>query len=153
MIQLVPVLSLVVAILAVFVGPMISWAIARRQLEASQRIASQQLIGPMRQAWINELRKAVAELLSSGLHYFVAGFEDRTDQEYRRLTELEHEVILMLNPREEDHMALLGAIRNMIAALEGGKQHDQQFAEEHKRTAELARRVLKAEWNRVKEGT
>lgn len=87
--DLIPVLSLLVAALAVFVGPLVSWAMTRRQLEASQRIASRQLVGPMRQAWINDLRAKLAELLSSALHYFVAGFEDRTDKEYRRLTQLE----------------------------------------------------------------
>jgi hypothetical protein len=57
----------------------------------------------MRQAWINTLRDFVAELTSSALHYHVAGFEERTDEEYRRLTLLEYKVAMMLNPMEEDH--------------------------------------------------
>jgi len=150
--DLIPVLSLLVAALAVFVGPLVSWAVARRQLQISQRIASRQLVGPMRQAWIHELRRALAELLSSALHYFVAGFEDRTDKEYRRLTELEQEVILMVNPNEKEHVALLGTIRQMVGALETGRLED-QFISSHKQATELAQRILKTEWNRVREGT
>jgi len=151
--RFVTILSLVVAALAVFVGPLVSWAIARRQLEGSQRIASRQLVGPMRQAWIVELRRKLAELLSSALHYFVAGFEDRTDQEYRRLTELEQEVVLMVNSHEQDHEALIATVRKMVSALDGGKELDKQFIDAHHETVAIAQRILKAEWNRVKEGT
>lgn len=77
-----PVLSLVVAALAVFVVPLISWLITKRQLASLLEVANKQIIAPMRQAWINNLRDLVAELTSSALHYYVAGFEERTDEEY-----------------------------------------------------------------------
>src|SRR5216683_8062210 len=95
--KLIPVLSLVVAALAVFVGPFISLRVARRQVMASLEVANKQITAPMRQAWINSLRDLLAELTSSAQHYYVAGFEDRTDQEYQRLTLLEQKVRLMLN--------------------------------------------------------
>lgn len=50
----------------------------------------------MRQAWINNLRDLLSEITSSALHYYVAGFEDRTDQEYQHLTHLEYKIKLML---------------------------------------------------------
>src|SRR5215203_1822712 len=40
-------------------------------METSRRLATQQMLGPMRQAWIDTLRQKVAELLSSTLHYSV----------------------------------------------------------------------------------
>ena len=150
--DLIPVLSLLVAALAVFVGPLVSWAMARRQLETSQLIARRQLVGPMRQAWINDLRRALAELLSSALHYFVAGFDDRTDKEYRRLTELEQEIILMVNPNEKEHVALLATIRDMVGALQAGRLEG-QFTSSYEQATELAQRILKTEWNRVRDGT
>jgi len=63
----IPILSLVVAALAVFVGPAISLRIAKRQIRASSALANNQLrsaldagnkqiTAPMRQAWINSLR-------------------------------------------------------------------------------------------------
>src|SRR5688572_28614420 len=94
----IPVLSLVVAALAVVVGPLISWFIAKRQLASSPEVANKQIVAPMRQAWINNLRDLLAELISSALHYYVAGSEERTDEVYRRLTLIEHKVAMMLNP-------------------------------------------------------
>jgi uncharacterized protein YneF (UPF0154 family) len=67
---LIPILSLAVAALAVFVGPFITLRISRRQFELSRRIADKQIVAPMRQAWINNLREKVAELSSSALHYW-----------------------------------------------------------------------------------
>lgn len=64
----IPVLSLIVAALAVFVGPIISWRVAKRQIESSSAVANKQIIAPMRQAWINSLRDAMAELASRALH-------------------------------------------------------------------------------------
>lgn len=63
------ILSLIVAILAVFIGPIISLRIARRQVCSSLEIANKQVIAPMRQAWINNLRDLISELTSSALHY------------------------------------------------------------------------------------
>jgi flagellar biosynthesis/type III secretory pathway M-ring protein FliF/YscJ len=148
----IPVLSLVVTAIAVVVGPWISWRIAIRQIEAAQREAQRQLVGPMRQSWSLELRQHLAELLSSTLHYSVAGFEERPDKEYRRLTQLQQEVTLMLNPHEEEHTALVSAIGQMINALSGGKAFDQDFIDGHTETTRLAQRVLKEEWSRIKKG-
>ena len=113
----IPTLSLIVAALAVFVGPIISWSIAQRQIRASSALASdqirssleasnKQIIAPMRQTWINNLRDLLAELTSSALHYYVAGFEDRTEEEYQRVSLLESKVRLMLNAKEDDHQRL-----------------------------------------------
>lgn len=150
--KLIPVLSLVVAALAVFVGPVISLRIARRQVVSSLEVANKQIIAPMRQAWINSLRDMLSELSSSALHYFVAGFEDRTDEEYLRLTLLEHKVRLMLNPKEEDHRTLEELIRTMVGSLERrkGSESDRDFIAAYEAEIALSREVLKREWDRVK---
>jgi len=147
----IPVLSLVVAALAVFVGPLISWLITKRQLASSLEVANKQIIAPMRQAWINNLRDLVAELTSSALHYHVAGFEERTDEEYRRLTLLEYKVALMLNPLEDDHKRLEQLIRKMISALERGREGEAEFVEVHPAVKDLSRQIFKREWNRVRD--
>lgn len=149
--KIIPILSLVVAAVAVFVGPLISRRIARRQIMSSLEVANKQIIAPMRQAWINGLRDLLAELASSAHHYFVAGFEERTDEEYRRLSLLEHKIQLMLNPKEEDHRNLEQLIRTMIAALDRGKEGGNDFVDTHPMVMKLSREVLKREWDRVKE--
>ena len=156
------ILSLAVAALAVFVGPLISWQVAKHQIKsASDLSASQtsaalvtsnkQIIAPMRQAWINNLRDLLSELLSSARHYYVSGYEDRTDQEYQRVTLLEHKVKLMLNPKEEDHQRLEERIGNMIASIEQHPKFVNDFPDLHDEILSLSRQVLKREWNRVKE--
>jgi hypothetical protein len=52
--SMISVLSLVVAILAVFVGPSVAWAVARRQLAVTAR-----------ESWMREFREQVAVLLAS----------------------------------------------------------------------------------------
>src|ERR1019366_5371455 len=139
-----PVLSLVVAALAVVFGPFVSLRIARRQVMSSLRIAdrqvtsslevaNKQIIGPMRQAWINSLRDLLAEIACTAHHYFEGRLaylpgdheerlpvstEDLTDEERQRLSCLEHKIQLMLNPKEDDHRKLEQLIRTMIVALD-----------------------------------
>ena len=158
----IPTLSLIVAALAVFVGPLISLSIAKRQIRASAQLAiaqiesameasTKQIVAPMRQAWINSLRDLLAELTSSALHYYVAGYEERTDEEYRHLALLESKIQLMLNSREEDHRNLENLIRRMGAAIQHQKGEPDQFPDLLTEVRALSRAILKREWDRVKE--
>jgi hypothetical protein len=149
--ELVPILSLITAILAVFVGPFISWKIAKRQVAASLKAANKQIVAPMRQAWINSLRDLIAEISSSALHYHLTGFENRRDEEYKRLTDLEGKISLTLNLIEDDHKRLHDLIRKMLNALKCGKEGSHDFTTIHPEVLALARDVLKREWNRVRE--
>jgi hypothetical protein len=146
----IPVLSLAVAAIAVFVGPLLSMYVAFRQRLATLEVDNKQILGPMRQAWINTLRELVAELTSSALHYYNAGFEDRTEEEYRRLTLLEHKLILMLNAQETDHQQLEGLVRQLINNLERGKEAEAEFSDLFRSVTDLARQIFKREWNVVK---
>lgn len=148
--NVIPILSLVVAVLAVFVGPFVSLHVAKRQVRSSLEVASRQITGPMRQAWINSLRDLLSELCSSAHHYFVAGFEDRKDDEYQRLTLLETKIQLMLNAKEDDHIQLEKLIREMVSSLERGKDGDAGFTAAYPKVIALSRQVLKREWNVVK---
>lgn len=149
--ELIPILSLVVAILAVLVGPIISWKVAKRHVASSLKIANKQIVAPMRQAWINSLRDLIAEISSSALHYYQAGYEDRKDEEYKRMTELEGKISLMLNFKEDDHKKLHDLISKMLASIEREKGGDNIFIATHPEVLALSRDILKREWNRVKE--
>jgi hypothetical protein len=151
MIEIIPVLSLVIALLAVIFGPLISLRIARRQVVSSLIVANKQIVAPMRQVWINNLRDQISEISSSALHYHLTGYEDREDNEYKRLAELEGKISLMLNFKEEDHKRLHDSIREMLSALYKGKEDDHAFVAVHPKVMVLARDILKREWDRVKE--
>ncbi len=149
--EVIPILSLVVAALAVFVGPIISYLVAKRQIASALVTSHKQIIAPMRQAWINNLRDVLAELTSRAQHYYCAGFEEREDSEYQHLSLLEHRIQLMLNPMEDDHNELERLIRKMITSLERGKEGDEDFCKSHTEIMAVSRRILKREWNVTKE--
>ena len=146
----VAILSLIVAALAVVVGPTVSFIIARRQLRASLEASNKQITAPMRQAWINKLRELLAELTSSALHYYVAGFEDRTDKEYQRVTLLQAQIQLMLNSSEDDHRRLEALIERMVNEIQHEKAKKDEFPGVHTEVIALSRTILKREWDRVK---
>lgn len=147
------IISLAIALLAVFVGPIISFIITKRQIVSSQSIAHRQIVMPMRQEWINNLRKLLAEILSSSLHYFTAGYEERNDKEYERMVELETNIILLLNPNENDNKELLKCINKMVTSLweRGPKQYD-EFVPSYENVKRLSLGILKKEWDRIKTG-
>lgn len=147
--SLIPVLSLVIAALAVFFGPLVTLRISRKQTELSRRIASKQIVAPMRQAWINDLRDKLAELLGSALYYAAAGTEYSTDKQYMRLETLQEQIILRINPHEPDHQNLIASIKQMVNAIE--RIDSPEFIKAHTRTTELAQKIFKTEWNRIKD--
>lgn len=150
--------SLVVAALAVFVGPAISAAVARRQVRASLLVANKQIVAPMRQAWINSLRQKVAEALSTAWWYDTSNQDPsgpdreglagaRVEQKLRFLIQ---EIELMLNLEEEDHRLLLAQLRRISDAFYRSSDRPSVPAAVEAASA-TCRRVLKREWNRVKE--
>jgi hypothetical protein len=159
----IPILSLLVAALAVFVSPLVSWFISsrqvrasievtKRQINSSLAVANKQIVAPMRQKWINDLRDLVAELTSDTLHYFKAGHDFEGYKNFQRLTFLESKIQLMLNPNEEDHQKLEWMIHEMMQALQRGDEKGRQdFIATHPEVIKLSRLVFKREWNRVKD--
>ena len=137
-----------VALLAVI----ISWkslTIANRQMRTVLKTADKQITAPMRQAWINKLRELLVELTSSALHYWQTGYEDRTEEEYQRVTFLQAHIQLMLNPNEDDHQRLEILMRRMVSEIGKGISND--FPDCYSEVIDLSRTMLKREWNCVKE--
>ena len=116
---------------------------------AATHASNMQIVAQMRQAWIDKLRELLAELLSSALHYHLAGYENRTDKEYKRVTLLETHVKLMLNPNEEDHQELKKLVGEMVNELEKGRVND--FQPLYAEVMHLSPRILKREWDRVRQ--
>ena len=92
----IPTLSLIVAALAVFVGPMISWSIAKRQIRSSLAVSNKEIIAPCARLGSTSCGSYWRRWQAKSLHYYVAGFEDRTDDEYQRVVLLEQNIKLML---------------------------------------------------------
>ena len=162
--EYVPIASLVVAALAVVVGPWVSWRVAKAASETSARIANQQVVAPMRQAWINTLRDRIAEILSTSHWYHVSGMSDSHEpaddpgedpafrEVDRKLLFLRRQVELMLNPHEEDHRRLVESLDEVVRAGLGHGEAAMGIGGKFETATVLAQSVLKREWQRVKQG-
>lgn len=154
-----PFVSLAVALLAVVVGPWVTWRVTKYQSDVSLRLANKQIIAPMRQAWINRLREATADLLSIAWWYYVSGQagEEPEDNDHaagikveRRLRFLLQEIDLMLNPVEDDHRALYHELDQVIGAAFPGSGYMADFSRHHAEATRICKTVLKREWEVTK---
>ena len=73
----------------------------------------------MRQAWINTFREKLAELTGKLLHYWntrpiTQGTTELSDEERIRLSQIQHEIELFINPTESDHRELMEALRQVL---------------------------------------
>lgn len=150
--QIIPLASLVIAALAVFVGPLISSRVAKRQIESSQRVANKQVVAPMRQAWINALRERVSAICAEAEYLCYTNSIGENIPDYpkhtRRLYRLEKEIALTINPLENDHDALVKSISKMLYCVQTKNVNDFNLALQE--TMGLTQRILKTEWNRVR---
>ena len=87
--------------------------------------------------------ESLAELYGHSLHYWASGFDERRDQDYQRLHYLEHKVALMLDSRNREEVRLREGIRQMIEALESGKEGDSVFHKTHTQLMQLSETVLR----------
>lgn len=154
------------ALIAVIVGPLLQWAIARRQ--AADNISAK------RQNWIDELRKDAAEHLTLVAHLQdmrrpapglshdqqIVLFDEKAAAN-AKATELALRIRLRLNPNEDDHNELNRLFGELARASPDPKPNETPDDIARERTAFLAARdnvvkqlqtILKKEWERVKSG-
>ncbi|EKF9628549.1 hypothetical protein O1C60_003827 [Vibrio cholerae] len=161
-----PILSLVVAFLAVIVGPFISWKVAKLQSANAIKLANKQVVAPIRQAWIDKLRNLLSEFSSVCFSYYISGAYvhdlslnlvvdyDKIEQLVeQRLTILRSEIELLLNPFEDSHEELLALINKCFKGVFPHGSHDESnnFPDNHKLLSAQSKKVLKSEWVRVRD--
>ncbi len=99
------VVSAITALVAVFVGPLVTLYVARHQLKASG-------VSSDRQQWINKLRDDLAALFKDIRHVTPAYASDsilRSEaiSEHGQITGRVELINLLINPNENDHQELL----------------------------------------------
>jgi hypothetical protein len=120
----IPVASLITAILAVFVGPVVTWKITNHQMKSSLRAANKQIVAPIKQAWINNLRDLVAEISSSILYCHNNPSVTIGEEQFKNFVQLEGKIALMLNFSEDEHKKLHDLIVRMLDTLYGKVKDD-----------------------------
>lgn len=147
---------------AAIIGPLAALWLGRQQNATAETIARRQisasLISANRQAWIDQLRDAIAQFQSLLVNLGFRGGHliERSETEDERLEKahyLRSRVALLLNPQEEDHQSLLGLLDKAISTAysSGGESRRELNITQHEITG-AAQRILKREWIRVKMG-
>lgn len=150
------IVSSLTALVAVIVGPLIQLRVAKRQIRSTT-------ISANRQAWINTLRDNLATIrayCSDVRELRAAQTNDpamtaKIQEEARQAKILLAKVELSLNATEEDHQELIRTVERLWN-ISGSVVPDNTKGEEWERAVKdlmtVAKRILKAEWNRVKRG-
>ena len=139
--------AVIVSLVAVIISPIVSFLVAKRQI-----------ISPIRQKWIDELRELISEYLSECERLIILGEDGFLNNEetngilFRRLLYLEQKLKLMLNPNEEKHIQLLDAIRSIADEIHHGVGNIIDFGTKLRAATGIAQVILKVEWRRVKSG-
>ncbi len=166
-----------VAFVAMIVGPILQWRIAKRQTDLQKTIAQRAAadnVSAKRQIWIDELRKDMSEFLTvmarlNELHRpnkdispagAAKNFEDIAQYNFRG-SELGIRIKLRLNPKEEDHnklVSLLGALSDASVNPSPKETPEQKeiaqkaFYSARDSVVSHMQTILKHEWERVKKG-
>jgi hypothetical protein len=145
--------SLIIALVAVIVGPIISWKIAKRQISASTVTTS-------RQQWINTLRDAISDFSAkASMIYCLAKNQYADEQSIPRIEgmlQLNYKIELLINPNEEDHAILAQLVTDIASSLMLAKvkkaEIDTDLDKKQAEIVSLSQKIFKREWERVKKG-
>jgi hypothetical protein len=156
--------AVLTAFAAVIVSPIISLIVTRSQSRTALEVASQQIkasvVSANRQAWINNLRDAIAEFLGALTHIEARpavqiNRDEAREREYvERVRRLRSRIALMINPQEEDHRRLLVLIDTAVslAPVSFDAELVKKATQVQQDITEQSQRILKREWERVKSG-
>ena len=134
------------------------------QIESSARLNRNDIISPMRQAWIDTLRTKLSEFLSlsSIYHRFLSSDENilQFQKEHniqpvppdieRKLFILYLNIVLMLNDNESDHNRLIDLLGNFRVDLFDDDVPSEDKRKSYQEIIRLSKSILKREWERVK---
>jgi hypothetical protein len=142
------ILTAAAALVAVFIGPFLTYWYAKRQALAT-----------MREKWLGELREELTQLLGQAdemLPVIVPhrGINKEYNDQYRRLVDREVKIRLMLTSQSDpDHQALAASATNVVALFAEealrAEAKQQKFAELKAKLIEAGQRVLKTAWTQV----
>lgn len=152
----------------------ISVVVAYLAIRESRRTALGITISNNRQAWINQLRSELVEILSiinnfPVFFYYGRISKDEACTEVKKLSNKIQTIRLLINPNERDHEKLFRCIYNASSHLSdyinnceenfNGKDVNDKLKEiresiiiEERNIVELSQSILKKEWIRVKKG-
>lgn len=142
-------ISALTALVAVILSPIVSLYVAKRQIRAS-------VVSANRQKWIDELRGELSELINL-IMFLNMGRTTLTEkafiEKFEKAHLIETKINLLINPHEQDHVALTKTIRDAIVEIFEKKDRDPKVLIALKDSiVSQSQAILKREWDRVKKG-
>ena len=111
-----------------------------------------------RQQWINNLRDAISLFIAKAELISMLDLDDNAYYaHFEELSQMNSKIELLLNPTEDDHNELvdkMGEIRELIHSeiTEDFEEFEDMVENNVQELLEISKRVLKKEWNVVKQG-
>jgi len=114
------------------------------------------IVSKSRQAWINTLRDAIAELQTKSMiiieEYRSAEHKDLIDARRGIFLSI-NRIQLLLNPTEKDHVELIALLKLLYhATVYENITNEKEYDAIQSNITEKSQAILKREWNRVKKG-
>ena len=138
-------IPIITALVAVILGPMVSFFIVKVQLKSSINSTN-------RQEWINTLRNEITDYLFTFVEIEGMWFDKADKAEFtdplNRLRKHKIKISLLLNPNEKEHQVFIKSIDEAYLTLKNPSPKALKFAEE--KIVKLSQNILKKEWERVK---
>ncbi|WP_341304269.1 hypothetical protein [Pseudomonas sp. TMP25] len=153
------VIAALTALAAVVIGPVVTWKVAKSQINAH-------VVSTNRQAWINELRDTLALFVRDAYSVkqgYSAGIVSKNDA-FARFEEMvlaKHKIELMLNSNESEHQELLRLLNSSIEYVREALSciySEKEYSNNKNRLTAIraitpiAQKILKSKWIRVKQG-
>lgn len=157
MIATIPFLALIISLIALLVNAHATERnaktavfVAQKHIDNALAVARRQIVSPIRQKWIDDLRTNVAEFISTAQAHWIYPSVDEIA--HRGLLLVEMKVELMLNPKEPDHQELKVALNRLMEVVLRRKEERLlgDFTEALTQSTSLSQAVFKREWERVK---
>lgn len=134
---------------------------AKEQLQANVDIAElnvrASVISANRQNWINALRTEIAHALMD-LRTLRTQYGHLDEQQLKEIlsdfTIRENMIHLLINPKEEDHQKLCEALTialGVLTTLPSNTEAEKKFDELGNKILSISQKILKREWERVKQ--
>lgn len=124
-------------------------------------ISKEQKTSEFRQAWINTLRDDISNFVGQIDSVKKLVLINNTSNEEKqketstamilgsvKMRELQFKISLLINPKEKDHQNLIALLETIIANIKSQTNNDEKIKE----LTTLSQKILKKEWNRVKDG-
>ena len=130
--------------------------VVQEQIESSMKIAEldfrKTVLSSNRQAWINELRIVISELLSI-VNVYSPASEDMIEGDYKRISFLMAKAEFMLNPKKDkSYINSITKLQESLLQFSMGNKKYDDLMKDIEVVKKNTKITLKIEWERVKRG-